>query len=253
MTTAQKQLIYGSLLGDASIQINHGVCNPRIKFSHGVAQRELVMRKYDILKEYVSTPPREVPNGGWGSNMIRFTTATQPWLHQVLKICITNGRRSVNEEWLSLLTEEGLAWWVMDDGCIQSAGMRISTEKFTKEENEIIKKWLWDRWAITAIVFNSKNHYWSLRFNKEGGFKLAKLIEPFILPSMRYKLYLPRQIACQNCGVLFLPKEKETTHCNDSVCRKLFKKIKHQEYYIQNRDSILEKVKSRRLRLLKNQ
>lgn len=244
MTTKQKQLIYGSLMGDMSIQVNKGNCSPRLKVNHSSKQSEMVMAKYSILKEFVATEPKEAANGGWGVSTIKFTTLTQPWLKPILKTVIKNGRKAVSEEWLSQLTEEGVAWWFMDDGSLARAGVRLSTEKFTEQENHMLSEWFMRRWGIEAIVFRAKRNLYSLRFNKEAACKLSKMVEPFMLPSMRYKLYKPREANCENCGAWFLPREVTSTHCSNPKCRKEFNRKLAKARYKKNREMYIKKARS---------
>lgn len=58
LSQKQKDLITGSLLGDATMRIGKGARNANLKIEHGLSQKEYVKWKYNILKEFVFTAPK---------------------------------------------------------------------------------------------------------------------------------------------------------------------------------------------------
>jgi hypothetical protein len=110
----------------------------------------------------------------------------------------------VSDTWLQSLNEQGLAIWYMDDGHLcksknfNKSGIRriyrrevkLSTCGFTKDENELLKNFLKQRFDLD---FNLKLHSESSQlYLLNGGaataLKLFDIIGPYIVPSMMYKI-----------------------------------------------------------------
>ena len=79
----------------------------------------------------------------------------------------------------------------MDDGHTRKYDMKISSEGFTKKENEILQNAIYVNFGIRCKVseYNRYNKkYYHLTFNKKNSIKLTELIKPYIIPSMEHKL-----------------------------------------------------------------
>jgi len=91
------------------------------------------------------------------------------------------------EEFISPLA---LSVWIMDDGTNElgySKCLRINTQSFTKEEQEYLCKILKEKYGFFTTLNQDKGRH-RLRFAKRSMKKLTGLIQPYILPSMYYKL-----------------------------------------------------------------
>jgi len=58
LSPKQRQLIIGSLLGDGTMRLGKGARNVSFKIEQGLAQKEYVEWKYQILKQFVFTKPQ---------------------------------------------------------------------------------------------------------------------------------------------------------------------------------------------------
>lgn len=107
---------------------------------------------------------------------------------------------------LDYLTPQGIAYWYQDDGGISknknkvtkritSCEMRIATYCTEEEINTIITYFL-DVWGIQSKKrYHKVSQKYYLAFNTKESRKLEALIQPYIVPSMEYKLpssYVPR-------------------------------------------------------------
>lgn len=141
-------LIYGTLLGDGAITYpNPHSRFPRLAWTHGQPQQDWLEYKASRLsllqpKLWVSA------NQGYGESSVCCRTACHPDLRAVFK-CIRpdNGPKIVSRQWLSQISEEGMAWWYMDDGSLSlspqgSPQIQFHTEGFSVEENQLIADWL---------------------------------------------------------------------------------------------------------------
>ena len=78
---------------------------------------------------------------------------------------------------------------MMDDGGWAKPGVRISTNSFKLEEVQYLADLLKKLFDLNCIVQNINTpHQYSIYVKDESVFKLRKLILPFVIPSMRYKL-----------------------------------------------------------------
>ena len=86
-----------------------------------------------------------------------------------------------------LLTARSLAFWIMDDGYNSSKGLYLCTESFTEAENILLIEALKTKFNLSCGLHKHTNGFriyiWSS--SKED---LIKLVKPFFVPSLYYKL-----------------------------------------------------------------
>ena len=58
LSSLQKSFIIGSMLGDATMRVGKKGRNANLKIDNGLKQKEYVFWKYEILKNFVTTPPK---------------------------------------------------------------------------------------------------------------------------------------------------------------------------------------------------
>lgn len=87
------------------------------------------------------------------------------------------------------LTPLALAIWIQDDGGKLSAGLKIATNGFTLRDVEILCKVLNDKYQLSARPQSAgvPNQY-IIYFPKKSMNTLSKLVKPYMIPSMHYKL-----------------------------------------------------------------
>jgi hypothetical protein len=212
LTPIQQQFILGGLLGDLSIPKPRSVTrNCHLSVTHSSKQAEYVRWKYSILREFVRTPPKRQRNKGWGKENIRFHTLAHPAFTEIYSLCYKNGRKTITREWLSKINHPiALAVWYMDDGSLHhNKSMTISTHNFSLEEQRLLQSWLKKEWHISPRIKADprKKKYYYLKFPASERDKFFKIIEPYVIPSMKHKL-LPQveQVTCAVCGKNFVPK-----------------------------------------------
>lgn len=95
------------------------------------------------------------------------------------------------KKWLSPLS---MAVWFMDDGSIKSKHHRaliINTQNFSKSELEKLTTILKEKFGIEMLLRKQSRkqiEIYQLITKSNSAEKLAGIIKPYILPSMRYKL-----------------------------------------------------------------
>ena len=76
----------------------------------------------------------------------------------------------------------------MGDGSLNKKSMILNTQSYSEEENLILSKELNKKFGFNTKIASHKNKYWVIVFNTEDTAILSKLIKPYIIPSMTYKL-----------------------------------------------------------------
>ena len=77
----------------------------------------------------------------------------------------------------------------MGDGSLnKNKIMILHTQSYSKESNLILSEELNKKFGFKTKVIPHKQKYWVIIFNSEDTILLSKLIKPYIIPSMNYKL-----------------------------------------------------------------
>jgi len=214
----QKQLLYGSLLGDMCIQRNvsqskkgifvssNKTCRARVKMVHGQSQIDYLEFKKDILSDNISFSRRDFVHSGFGGDrkpMRSYISKTSSALSEIFETVInTNNKRptkTISRAWLDKLDDIGIAIWFCDDGSVQkykviSGEYRpvvyFHTQGFSKKENEIICDWFLSKgiYAKTYSVYKNNRYLYYIALSTDSSVKLLERISPYIHPSMRYKI-----------------------------------------------------------------
>lgn len=198
VTQDQRQVLLGSLLGDACVHlvpskrksskyINKGT-RARVTFRHGPKQFRYLLWKYNILRQHVDNAVPELkPAAGFTATSAYFNTRCH--LFDTIKPVLVGGRKSPTAAWFDQLTTLGLAVWFMDDGSTGGRNVRLHTEGFTHEESLEIVYQLWRKWGIKATVGRDKKRNLSfVRIGHNHSRLFANMIAEFVPPFMRYKL-----------------------------------------------------------------
>jgi len=129
-------------------------------------------------------------------SMYRFESKSLNCLNQIYDIVIDcNGKKNITDKWLNLIDDPvAIATWYMDDGSSQNGKypwfvMGLCTD----QEVNTIQNWLQSIWGLETTCKRSKgyyndNTYAILHISKDSVGKFKQLVDPFIIPSMRYKI-----------------------------------------------------------------
>lgn len=245
MERSMDQLILGSLLGDMFIG-KHST-NARIMIRHSMKQTSHVMMKYDILKEYVLTPPKPVKSKGFSKEgfCFCFNTKSSPVFTEYHNFCYPGGKKKVTREWLDRLTPEGLAYWYMDDGSVGISNAQIATYSFSYEEHLTIKEYFEQKWGIIVSIKNRCNKkYYGIYMVATERNKFCRLISPYIIPSMTYKIKDSDIIKkCVVCDNEFITSYPAIVTCSEDCSKENQKIIYHDKY--DNNPEFNKKIRDR--------
>jgi DNA-binding CsgD family transcriptional regulator len=183
----QKQMLIGSVLGDGTIT-KHGAYS----CSHSYKQEEYFNYKRktlynlhsDRVQRYVHSCFKE------DTESLHFTTGCNKYLYELRDIFYPEGKKIFPYEYMrDNLEGEGLSYWHLDDGNYYKNIIKLCTYGYSYEEQKLIIKLLEEKFNIDGRIDkrNSRRDYYiSLRKNSTKDF--INLIEPYIIPSMRYKI-----------------------------------------------------------------
>ena len=197
LSLRQKALIIGSLLGDGTMRLGKNARNANFKVEHGLMQRKYVEWKYQILKPLVFTKPkisyRYKENGEKYAKSWWFRTIRHPLLTEIYKKFYKgkghrNGRKIISEDIKNDLNPFVLAVWIMDDGSYSKKRVDISTYSFSLPEINILRRYLKECFNIQTRYYRDRNKGYRIYCNQQETEKLIKIIRPYIIPSMMYKI-----------------------------------------------------------------
>ena len=198
LTARQKEILIGTLLGDGHLETQNNRKTYRLKIEHSLKQMLYVEWFANEFQEWIHTPPKKrsrmvTLHGKIASyDRIGFATLSSgAFRFFAQQFYPSNGINKVVPKlihrWLSPLA---LAVWFMDDGSIKSNRHRtvfLNTHGFSDADLERLQEALKQNYGIQT----------SIRVQKDGKqiYLLAEtintfltLIEPYVIPSMRYKL-----------------------------------------------------------------
>lgn len=143
LTTRQRQILDGLLLGDGHLERQRGALSARLKIEHSVHQATYVDWKYAEWRDWVRTPPRQRRRRnriGTESVNVGSTTLSHVELEAARLRYYRNGRKTVPDD--LELSPLGMAVWFMDDGSRKSSqcrGLYLNTQSFTEEEVSFLR------------------------------------------------------------------------------------------------------------------
>jgi hypothetical protein len=195
LSDVQKQVVFGSLCGDVTIDVSAaGSCSFTV--SHSVKQKEYLIWKARILRDLLSHESLfrvEKCKFPWSDREFEYVcieTKVAPIFNELRALFYPSGKKVISRSILDELTPLGLAVWFCDDGGFcgdeHTSDYDISG-KWTRKEQSDIREWFVDRWNIDVVVRSYKDGDYVV-FNVESARRLKRLIEPHIISSMQYKL-----------------------------------------------------------------
>jgi len=212
LSKIQQEAAVGLMLGDASIQSQNGGKTYRMKFEWGDRNKAYLDHVYKLFNEWVLSEPhkkvRVSPKGNtvvnWGFQSIShkafndlanlFISAPRPTTRSVEWEAGSN-KKSISANLIKkYLTPRGLAYWFMDDGGkldynknSNNKGVVLNTQSFEAKEVKAMSKELSEKFNLECEVRSNKGKKVIVIKSTSYSTFLA-LIDPYIIPEMRYKL-----------------------------------------------------------------
>jgi hypothetical protein len=209
LSNIQREIIIGTLLGDATMPMRGGKPVYGIKFEQGEAHKDYLFHLYEILEPFVGTSPSEryIDKAKTRKSFWFRTYRHKQFIFYFNLFYKTQpdtalGRQSpaeaktikiVPKNIHKFLTPRAVAYWFMDDGTYhidQRSKIRsyaFSTQGFQKYEVERLCSALNFNFKIKANVAKDKDK-WRIYILRESSQTLIELISPYIHKDFLYKL-----------------------------------------------------------------
>lgn len=190
----QKEILVGSLLGDAHLEQNGN--NVRLRVEHTANQEHYLMWKYLEFVNFVSSKPRMIERfdkrtkktyKGW-----HFSTYSLDVFNVYHRIFYRNKKRIVPENIDKLLNSPlSLAVWFMDDGSKRTDcnALRLSTDSFQFQEQKMLQRCLKNNFGIESKL-HKKGKFWNIYIPNREAKNFCAIVKPYIVPVMEYKISL---------------------------------------------------------------
>lgn len=180
----QRALIEGMLLGDSTIK-KHQAQLVTSQISH-----EYVWLKQRALDDFICGSWTETEGADWGDGYTRkprsgFYLKTQGWVKRERDRWYPNGVKRVPAD--LQLKPITLAAWYMDDGSGRSSNVvHLCTDGFPEHDVELLVTKLADLGVQAQLIKNGD--YPRISISGDGLTAFMRLVAPYVLPEMRYKL-----------------------------------------------------------------
>lgn len=189
LTERQIAILMGTLLGDSSLTSTGK--HARLSCGHTDEQQDLIFKlaeEFSTLQFSVSCRDSK-PDKRTGKvyRAWYFKTQANPAFDTFREAFYPKGKKVIPIHLLDKFTSLSLSWMFMDDGSKTSAGYVLCTNCFSVEELTQFQKFLKDKFNLDTILRKENMLY--IRAKSVQTFNT--LVEPHILPCMKYKLHSP--------------------------------------------------------------
>ncbi len=198
LTQLQRSIIIGSLLGDGYLRIVPGRKDALFEANHSFSQKGYVDWKYEMLQSICRSGPK-MRRGNGTRVAYRFNTRQSQELTELYETFYQDGRKHIPNN--LMLDPIMLAVWFMDDGSkCREQDVYLNTQQFSAEDQEKCRNML-SQFGIESFL-NKDKEYVRVRIKKSSLPVFWKMIAPYIVPSMAYKLgYNPVETQAVLLGV----------------------------------------------------
>ena len=191
LTKRQRELIVGLLLGDGHLETQNNRTY-RLKVEHGIKQKEYVDWLYENFSEWVHQPPKARTKDSFGKEIISygFTTYSSGFLRFYAQQFYSDKEKIIPRVIHTLLSPLAIAIWFMDDGSWKSSAHRtyiIHALGYRKSELNLVRKVFQKKFGI-RVGIHKQYERWRIYVYSDSSERFRKLIEPHVIPSLKYKL-----------------------------------------------------------------
>ncbi len=196
LTSRQKEILLGKLLGDGHLETRDNGKTYRLKIEQSKQQKSYVDWMQSEFKEWVRTPAqlKEQKQLYHGEERTYykywFNTLSSGAFRFYAQQFYRNGKKEVPKAIYKWFTPLVLAVWYMDDGSIKSKTHRtvfLNTQGFDYKSIQYLQEALWKKFVVKTTIRKQRDGM-QIYIPSESVDLFLTTISPFVLPSMRYKL-----------------------------------------------------------------
>jgi hypothetical protein len=218
MNKVDRGIITGMVFGDGCLRVRdrikdgkYSYVQSELRIKHSYKQRAYLEYKAELIRKIfggnATVKDTTVVINGETHNQVLFSKSNN-YFKTLKSVIYPNGVKTFTKQSLSYLTPHGIAIWYMDDG---SAHVNYNKEGWVSScftciatccslpEVELIVDYFDSNHGIKVKKMYDKKGHWSLRINTESSQLFARLISPFVIPEMRYKLAHVANLNVQEC------------------------------------------------------
>lgn len=197
MRKEEKAILIAMVIGDGHLSKCPMSKSVSIHLQHSIKQKDYFLWKVSLLEKILGGKKNKIVEfNNNGCPGIRWSKSSK-YFRVIKKRLYNNKTKVIKRTLLNKLDLQGIAIWWMDDGSMYKkfnpvtkkvkALEGILSTYITLEENQIICDFFKEKYDITFNIVKSKNSY-RLRINTNNCKKLQSLLEPYIHPSLSYKI-----------------------------------------------------------------
>ena len=194
LSSIQRQILVGTLLGDAHLRANRAKTKYQYVVLQSESHKEYVHHLYEIFKGFTKSAPRRYvfkDKRKPGKSYVRwsfYTTFQACFRFYAHQFYIQEGfkrRKTVPKLVHRWLTPRAIAYWYL--------GVRFCTDSFTPPEVDLLLLVLKNKFLLETSV--QKKGIGKRIYVKSGSYPaLRDLISPFLIESMAYKFPTPKSV-----------------------------------------------------------
>lgn len=162
----------------------------RFRFKQKLDNFDYLWYVYNLLSHYCISLPfykdSKLKNKIFPS--VEFVTIALPCFSLLKRIFYKNRIKIIPNNIYDLINYESLAHIIMGDGSYTHKGVTLNLQSFTVKELILLINVFYIKFDIKCTLHKSRNKY-VIYINVESMKKLYPHIEPFIIPSMKYKIH----------------------------------------------------------------
>jgi hypothetical protein len=194
LTTEQKDILVGLILGDLNFRKAKGGVNALLKFEQGLIHKDYLLHLFDLFSIYCRTAPKtqsRVTRPGMEYSSVYFRTYSLPCFNEFLDLFYLEGKKIIPNNIGELLTPLGLAYWLCDDGgfCNKNRVIYLSTNCFTLAEVNLLVKTLNNKWNLNCTI-NKNGAGFRIRISSRSLAVIQELLKDIMPSMMLYKIGL---------------------------------------------------------------
>ena len=216
MNRDARGILVGMVFGDSYLNVRQrgGHISSEMRVLHSLKQADYCRHKAELLRKLLNRnfTANIIKNGPGGKYWAINFSATHPYFKQLKKWCYPGGKKTYTTKTLNMLTPQGIAYWYMDDGScsvninkhgwVSSCSTSIATMCSLAEVDTIVD-WFLNEYGIEFKVRHRKTSSpefaYSIQTNTNGSREFAGIVQPYIIPSMMYKLAHVADLKSHEC------------------------------------------------------
>jgi hypothetical protein len=194
ITPSLHQVLIGTLLGDAFMR------TPKCyQLGHGVDQVDYCYHIANRLHQFIASFGDKDVSSKTKKSFAFWTYRHDLFIPYYKRFySFSPHKKFITVNTAPDLEAEGLSYWFMDDGKYSEYGAHLCVGNITTQEGNILRDLLFSKFGLKSNlqIYDSAHNYYTIYIKAESRDLFFSLINPYVIPSMRYKIkgeIFPRQ------------------------------------------------------------